>query len=200
MKNIRALGLSIIMMAVMSNVVLASSFSGGGTIEGVTTFDNPAISALKIVEHPDVIWSTHLGFNTALSVLPKGFGSSVVGGSLGLSVGTSASNRLGAATLNDGAAPIGTASVSSMLFVFSGPTGSLTFNTIFDVNGTPFGDPTVPIVSGGLMFSSNIIAASTRALVNGDDVRTEIGSVLIYNTATKNVDVVDDVVVSLTRL
>ena len=195
MKNIRALGLSIIMTAAMSNAVLASGFVGGGTIEGVTSYDNPAISALKIVEHPDVIWSNHLGFNTALSVLPKGFGSNV-GESMSLSVGSSLDNAI----IDGGIGSVGTAFITNMLFVFAGPTGSWTFTNVFDVNSTPLGDPTAPRVSGGVMFSSNIIAASARALGNGDDVRTEIGSFLYYNTATQTIDSIDGVVVSLTRL
>ena len=196
MKKIRNLGVSALML--MGGANLAFATGDDPTLDGVTTFDNLAITAVKISNEPNVVWSRHLGMNSAMAVLPLGFGiGSGVNGSF--NAGIDENNEIATLLIdpdinsNISEAPY----VSGMLFVFSGPTGSFTFNYIVD--SSPFFTPPFP-TEGGIMFSNNIIAASASALASGAKVNTEIGSVLIYNTTTKTVDTIDDVVVSLTRL
>ena len=198
MKKIRNIGMSALMLMGVSNFALATS--DVPFLEGVATFDNPGVAMVKISTESSFVLSSHLGMNSALAVLPKGFGINNSGESF--LAGIIDTNRgremisLQIGAFNGEVLPV----VISMQFFNGGPTGSWTFTAIEDGGGSPFAPPPPVRTFGGIMFSSNVIAASAAALASGAEVRTEIGSALIYNSTTKTIETIDDVVVALTRL
>ncbi len=195
MKKIKSLAALVLMFTCGTNIVFATSdVPNGAVIEGVTSYDNAALTAVKFVDVPEVVWSTVSGINSALAVIPKGFGSN-----LGESIAGQLSLRTGFVNLTL-TSPIGAFNnhqVTEMLFLsVVGITSSWTVANIFN---NPL-DTSIPPVSGGVMFSSNVIAATATAMINDDEVRTQIGSTLVYNTTTKTIETIDNVVVAITRL
>ena len=189
MKKINNIGVAALMLIGVSNFALATS--DVPFIEGVTTYDSPGLTAVKISTIPNVVWSQEPSINSALAVLPKGFGNLfafetflpvIVGGTdkmIGLII--------------DSGAPVTEIPYVSLMQFFGGAV------SISIEDGSPFLTPPFPTL-GGIALSSNVIAASASALVSGAKVNTEIGSVVVYNSTTKTLETIDGVVVSLTRL